>query len=51
MGPNGQPGPHDSETKQSTEAWDGAEPAGLADGGLSGDEEGTSVLTMISRID
>ena len=51
MGPNGQPGPHDNETKQSTVTWDRTEPVELTDGGVSGDEDGTSVTASTSRID
>ena len=51
MGPNGQPGPLDSETKQSTVTWDGVEPAELADGGIFGDKDGTSVTASTSCVD
>jgi len=34
-----------------SELGDGAVAAKLADGGFTGDEEGSSVLAMISRID
>ena len=41
-GPNGQPDPHDSETKQSTAAWDD---------GVSGDDTGSSVFPKVFLVD
>ena len=48
-GPNGQPGPHDSETKQSTAAWDGAEPAKLTGGYVFGEANDTGVFLATIR--
>ena len=44
-------GPHISDKKNRGRGCDGAAAAKLADGGFTGNGEGTSMLAMISRID
>ena len=51
MGPACQPDPLVSETKTGEDARNGTAAVKLADGGSSGDEEGTSVTVMTPRID